>query len=120
VLEPLPGRPGRPERRDHEYERRGMAHVLMAFEPLAGRREVEVTEQRRGKEFAEMVGRLAEEVYYSEAERIRADTSGVGQPLHPHGRRLLRDLSPGARPPAGAAHRVRVQHAGARRCTARG
>jgi hypothetical protein len=48
-----------------------MAHVLMAFEPSAGRREVEVTEQRRGKEFAEMVGRLAEEVYYSEAERIR-------------------------------------------------
>jgi hypothetical protein len=45
--------------------------VLMAFEPSAGRREVEVTEQRRGKEFAEMVGRLAEEVYYSEAERIR-------------------------------------------------
>ena len=70
VLEPLPGGPGRLERRDHEYERRGMAHVLMAFEPLAGRREVEVTERRRGKEFAEMVSRLAEEVY-PQAERIR-------------------------------------------------
>ncbi len=70
VLEPLPGGPGHLERRDHEYERRGMAHVLMAFEPLAGQREVEVTERRRGKEFAEMVGRLAEEVY-PEAERIR-------------------------------------------------
>jgi hypothetical protein len=33
VREPLAGRPGRPERHDHEYERRGMAHVLIAFEP---------------------------------------------------------------------------------------
>ncbi len=37
VREPLPMRPGRVERLDsEEYERRGMAHVLMAFEPLAG------------------------------------------------------------------------------------
>ena len=70
VRGPLPPRPGVPERRDHEYERGGMAHVLMAFEPLAGRREVEVTERRRGKEFAEMVCRLAEEAY-PHAERIR-------------------------------------------------
>ena len=70
VRESLPGGPGRPERRDHEYERRGMAHVLMAFEPLAGQREVEVTERRRGKEFAEMVERLAEETY-PHAERVR-------------------------------------------------
>jgi hypothetical protein len=70
VREPLPMRPGLPERRDHEYERGGMAHVLMAFEPLAGRREIGVTERRRGKEFAEMVGRLAQEAY-PEAEKIR-------------------------------------------------
>lgn len=37
VREPLlPMRPGLPERHDHEYERRGAAHVLMAFEPLSG------------------------------------------------------------------------------------
>ena len=42
----------------------------MAFEPLAGRREIEVTERRRGKEFAEMVGRLAQEAY-PEAGKIR-------------------------------------------------
>ena len=44
--------------------------MLMAFEPLAGRREIEVTERRRGKVFAEMVGHLAEEVY-REAEKVR-------------------------------------------------
>ncbi len=70
VREPLTGKPGSPKRHDHEYERRGTANVLMAFKPLAGRREVEVTERRRGREFAEMVRRLAEEVY-TEAERIR-------------------------------------------------
>jgi hypothetical protein len=70
VREPLPVGPGVPERRDHEYERRGTAHVSMAFEPLTGWRRVEVTERRRGREFAEAVGRLAEEVYPG-AERIR-------------------------------------------------
>jgi hypothetical protein len=70
VREPLPGRPGLPERRDHEYERCGVAHVLMAFEPLVGWRHAEVTERRRGREFAETVRRLAEEVY-PEAEKIR-------------------------------------------------
>ena len=70
VREPLPAPPGRSGRRDHEYERRGTAHVLMAFEPLAGRRRVEVTERRRGREFAEAVRRLAEEDY-ADAEKIR-------------------------------------------------
>jgi len=70
VREPLPRAPGLPERRDHEYERGGTANVLMAFEPLAGRREIEVTERRRGKEFAEMVCCLVQETY-PEAEKIR-------------------------------------------------
>jgi hypothetical protein len=70
VREPLAGKPGCPERRDYEYERRGMAHVLMAFEPLRGWRRTSVTERRRGKEFAEEVRRLAEDLY-PEAECIR-------------------------------------------------
>lgn len=70
VREPLPAGPGRPERRDHEYERRGMAHVLMAFEPLTGWRRASVTERRRNREFAEEARRLAEEDY-PDAEKIR-------------------------------------------------
>jgi hypothetical protein len=70
VREPLPTGPGRPERPDHEYERRGTAHVLMAFEPLTGWRRVEVTERRRDREFAEAARRLAEEDYPA-AERVR-------------------------------------------------
>ena len=70
VREPLPMGPRRPERRDHEYERRGMAHLFVAFEPLGGWRGVEVRERRRGREFAEFVRYLAEEIY-PEAEKIR-------------------------------------------------
>jgi hypothetical protein len=70
VREPLGLGAGRPERRDHEYERRGMAHLFVAFEPLRGWRGVEVRERRRGREFAEFVRYLAEDLY-PEAEKIR-------------------------------------------------
>jgi len=70
VREPLGLGAGRPERRDHEYERRGTAHVSMAFEPLTGWRRTSVTERRRGREFAEEVRRLVEEDY-PRAERLR-------------------------------------------------
>jgi hypothetical protein len=70
VRDPLPTAPGRAGRFDSHYERRGMAHVLMAFEPLSGWRKVEVSERRRGREFAGMVRGLLEEDY-PRAERIR-------------------------------------------------
>ena len=70
LREPLGHGAGRPERRDHEYERWGMAHLFVAFEPLTGWRGVEVRGRRRGREFAEFVGHLAEEIY-PEAEKIR-------------------------------------------------
>ena len=70
VREPLGLGAGRSERRDHEYKRRGMAHLFVAFEPLRGWRGVEVRERRRGREFAEFVRYLAEDLY-PEAEKIR-------------------------------------------------
>jgi DDE superfamily endonuclease len=70
VRDPLPIAPGHPRRFDSHYERGGLVHVLMAFEPLSGWRKVEVTERRRGREFAGMVRRLAQETY-PRAERIR-------------------------------------------------
>ena len=70
VREPLPIEAGRAARRDHEYERRGMAHVFVAFEPLTGWRRTSVAERRRGREFAEEVRRLVEEDY-PRAERVR-------------------------------------------------
>ena len=38
--------PGRPTRRDYEYERKGVCHQLMMCEPLRGWRHVRVTTRR--------------------------------------------------------------------------
>lgn len=70
VREPSTMGRGRPERRDHEYQRRGTAHLFVAFEPSSGWRSARVAERRRGCEFAEEARYLAEEVY-PEAEKIR-------------------------------------------------
>jgi transposase len=63
VREPLPVRPGRPAKEDSEYERHGTANLFLAFEPLAGRRVVEVTERRTAADFARFLRRLLDEVY---------------------------------------------------------
>ena len=44
--QPIPGAPGRPARIDYEYKRNGTANIFMFTEPLAGRRDVTVTERR--------------------------------------------------------------------------
>ena len=44
--EPLPVQPGSPVKEDCVYERRGMANLFLAFEPLVGTRRVEVTERK--------------------------------------------------------------------------
>ncbi len=54
---------------DYEYERRGVANIFLAVEPLAGKRYVEVFAQRTRQEFVAFMRYLAEEVY-PEAELI--------------------------------------------------
>jgi len=62
--------PGRPQRYDYEYERRGTANIFMVVEPLGGRRHVTVTERRTKLDFAAQMQQLVD-VHYPEAERIR-------------------------------------------------
>jgi DDE superfamily endonuclease len=81
VREPLAGKPGKPKRVDSEYERRGMANVLLAFEPLKGRREMRVTEQRRKLEFAAMMRYLLDDLY-PEVERIRLVVDNLRARIH--------------------------------------
>jgi transposase len=69
VQAPLPLEPGQPLRIDYEYERRGTANLFMVFEPLAGRRHVQVTAQRTKKDFALLLKELVDEKY-PHAERI--------------------------------------------------
>jgi hypothetical protein len=68
VLMPIPMKPGRVERQDYEYERNGTCVVLMAVEPLAGRRISKVTAQRTKKDYAEFMKSLA--ASYPDAEKI--------------------------------------------------
>jgi len=65
---PMPGRPGRAERHDYEYERCGVCNVFMACEPLAGKRMTKVTERKTKTDWARFLDDIAER--YADAERI--------------------------------------------------
>lgn len=69
VRAPLAVRPGSPAKQDSEYQRGGMANLFMAFEPLAGRRHVEVTARKTSVDFAHFMKQLSDE-HYPDAERI--------------------------------------------------
>lgn len=61
--DPLPARPGEPERRDYEYVRNGTANVFMVFAPLECERRVRVTRTRTRLDMAETLRRVADELY---------------------------------------------------------
>lgn len=61
--EPLPARPGEPERWDYEYVRRGVADVFVAFAPLECERRVRVTRTRTRLDMAETLRWLSDDVY---------------------------------------------------------
>jgi transposase len=67
---PLPQKPGRPQRYDYEYERKGTTNLFAFFEPKRGFRRVEVSERRTAKDFALAMKRLVDELY-PQAETIR-------------------------------------------------
>jgi hypothetical protein len=69
VRQPLPPAPGRIERYDSVYVRNGVANLFLAFEPLAGWREVEVTDNRKRGDWARFVRALVDG-RYREAEKI--------------------------------------------------
>lgn len=53
--EPLPMKPGEPKREDYEYEREGTCSLLLACEPLSGKRFLQVRERRTKADWAEFV-----------------------------------------------------------------
>ncbi len=61
--EPIPAATGRPARVDYEYARNGVADIFMFTEPLAGRRDVSVTEHRTKIDWAHKVRDLLEGPY---------------------------------------------------------
>lgn len=69
IQEPLPMLPDQPERTDYAYKRGGVADLFMLFEPLAGKRHIEIRDQRRRLEWAEVM-RIVSDELYPEAEKI--------------------------------------------------
>jgi hypothetical protein len=63
VREPLPARPGEVERCDCEYVRNGTATLFVAVDPLAGWREVTVTDHRCRTDWAHFVKELLDGRY---------------------------------------------------------
>jgi DDE superfamily endonuclease len=70
VADPLPAAPGHPAKEDYEYVRNGTANLFVLVEPLAGRRQVTVTDRRKIPDFAAQMRYLCDELY-PEAEVIR-------------------------------------------------
>jgi hypothetical protein len=100
VRQPLPARPGQPERFDYEYKREGVANLFMVLEPSRGQRHVEVTERRTKEDFAHQMKALVDERFpEAEVVRIVADnlnTHGPGSLYEaypaPEARRIARKL----------------------------
>lgn len=63
VMESLPPREGDIAKYDSEYIRNGVSNMFMFFEPLGGRRHIEVTDQRTAVDFAEAMKILVDKLY---------------------------------------------------------
>lgn len=69
TIEPLPTKEGLAKRYDSEYIRGGVSNIFMFFEPLVGRRHIEITNQRTAVDFADAMKHLVDKLY-PEAEQI--------------------------------------------------
>ena len=69
VRSPLPGQPGELEKYDFEYERNGVSNLFLFFEPLTGKRYVNVTEQRTAGDGAHHLQELVD-LRYPHADGI--------------------------------------------------
>jgi hypothetical protein len=66
---PMPMRPGKPERFDYHYERKGVCNILCAFEPLTGLRMIKISKNRKRMDYAKFIKKVADS--YPNAKKIR-------------------------------------------------
>ena len=69
VREPIPAAPGHPVLIDDEYVRNGVASIFIEVEPVGGKREVKITEQRTRIDWAHFIKEMLEERYV-DAEKV--------------------------------------------------
>ncbi len=63
VTDPRPPSPGHPAKEDYEYKRNGTANLFVVVEPLAGTRQVTVTDRRAIPDFAAQMKHLCDVLY---------------------------------------------------------
>ena len=68
VVTPLPIKAGKPKRIDYGYARGGTCSLLVAFEPLTGRRIIETSKQSTNADYCRFMQRVA--ALYRQADRI--------------------------------------------------
>jgi hypothetical protein len=69
LINSLPTREGHVSKYDSEYIRGGVSNMFMFFEPLGGKRHVQVTDQRTAVDFAECM-KILVDILYPDASRI--------------------------------------------------
>jgi transposase len=69
VRPPLPARPGVTERYDVEYERNGVAHLILFYAPFESWRRLDVADNHAAEQWAQGIRRLVQEDY-PQAKRI--------------------------------------------------
>lgn len=69
VRDPLAAAPGQPARYDSEYQRHGTQNLFLAFAPLQGWRDVQVTDRRTKQDWAHFMKQLVDD-HFPDAERI--------------------------------------------------
>jgi hypothetical protein len=79
-------KPGKIKKRDYEYIRKGTANTFCIVEPKGGRHFSYVTENRKGKEFAKVLKRMAN--HYSDVDKIHL----VMDNLRTHSKKSLTDF----------------------------
>ena len=70
VRKSIPLKPGSPTKYDGEYRRKGTRNIFVAVEPLAGRRKIKVTLQRKKVDFACFIKQLIDHDY-RQAKKVR-------------------------------------------------
>jgi len=55
INSPMAAEPGKSERFDYEYQRKGVSNLFRFFEPFTGWRHLEVTDQRRSVDYAQQM-----------------------------------------------------------------
>jgi hypothetical protein len=70
VHTPIPCKPGKPMRIDHEYVRNGVCEIFMEVEPLRGRRHVTIPQRRTREDWARQIKHMLDD-RYPEAIKVR-------------------------------------------------